>query len=449
MRRNPPSPTPSTRAGRSRFRGPVRGVVVRDHSTVGVHRDLVHGLGRHPGVVDPRVDPLVVPRAGRIVVPHDRGVGDLSIRELHAWIRLHPEEEVEAERSRRRSTVAFRLLVGRSKAVRADVRVPGSEHELPPTTHAFVGAQGRGRLPEAVRGHDDHLIGVARFRQSFRHSFRHRRRRGLHRQFGDARDHIGRQGRRAGRGRRPRSATNRRRRPRATRPPRSPRARRTRQHRDRDAPACSSPRPATPPRGYHALALPYVDLGGDALDEDPRRDLLRLGGRRRSQRFGSAARARDRRPLHPPPAAPTSSTHFGVTGHARHTGPDDDGPHVHRQRCSRARPPPSGPRTTTAVRSRPGSAPLRAAELLGLRRRSRTSGTIVVSTAWSEDVADRLLGACSTQRFPIRQMAPVDAFGGSDPASMAADNTSGFNCRNAVAAGTPHGRRTRTARRST
>ena len=29
-------------------------------------------------------------------------------------------------------------------------------------------------------------------------------------------------------------------------------------------------------------------------------------------------------------------------------------------------------------------------------------------------------------------MQPVDAYNGSDPASMTADNTSGFNCRNAV-----------------
>jgi hypothetical protein len=40
-------------------------------------------------------------------------------------------------------------------------------------------------------------------------------------------------------------------------------------------------------------------------------------------------------------------------------------------------------------------------------------------------------------RFPVRRMEPVDVFGGSDDASMAADNTSGFNCRNAVAAGPP------------
>ena len=42
------------------------------------------------------------------------------------------------------------------------------------------------------------------------------------------------------------------------------------------------------------------------------------------------------------------------------------------------------------------------------------------------------------QRFPIRRMEPVDVYGGDDDASMAADNTSGFNCRPAVADGPPH-----------
>lgn len=39
------------------------------------------------------------------------------------------------------------------------------------------------------------------------------------------------------------------------------------------------------------------------------------------------------------------------------------------------------------------------------------------------------------ERFPIRRMEPIDAFRGSDPRSMAADNTSAFNCRYAVAPG--------------
>ena len=35
-------------------------------------------------------------------------------------------------------------------------------------------------------------------------------------------------------------------------------------------------------------------------------------------------------------------------------------------------------------------------------------------------------------RFPIRRLLPVSAYHGSDDASMAADNTSAFNCRRAV-----------------
>jgi hypothetical protein len=38
-------------------------------------------------------------------------------------------------------------------------------------------------------------------------------------------------------------------------------------------------------------------------------------------------------------------------------------------------------------------------------------------------------------RFPIRRMVPVDVYGGSDRRSMAADNTSAFNCRYASAPG--------------
>jgi hypothetical protein len=38
-------------------------------------------------------------------------------------------------------------------------------------------------------------------------------------------------------------------------------------------------------------------------------------------------------------------------------------------------------------------------------------------------------------RFPIRHIEPVDVYRGSDDASMAADNTSAFNCRFAVASG--------------
>ncbi len=63
-------------------------------------------------------------------------------------------------------------------------------------------------------------------------------------------------------------------------------------------------------------------------------------------------------------------------------------------------------------------------------------GTIVVNAVVTDQVVGVFAGLF-TARFPIRAMKPVDAFGGSDPASMAADNTSGFNCRNAVATGPP------------
>jgi D-alanyl-D-alanine carboxypeptidase len=38
-------------------------------------------------------------------------------------------------------------------------------------------------------------------------------------------------------------------------------------------------------------------------------------------------------------------------------------------------------------------------------------------------------------RFPIRRMRPIDAYGGNDERSLAADNTAAFNCRYAVGPG--------------
>jgi hypothetical protein len=69
----------------------------------------------------------------------------------------------------------------------------------------------------------------------------------------------------------------------------------------------------------------------------------------------------------------------------------------------------------------------------GFDRRPHT-GSLVVNAAVVgavRSVFARLYG----ERFPIRRMSPVDAYHGSDDASMAADNTSAFNCRPAVAAG--------------
>jgi len=61
-------------------------------------------------------------------------------------------------------------------------------------------------------------------------------------------------------------------------------------------------------------------------------------------------------------------------------------------------------------------------------------GELVVNARVAREVV-AVFGALYRARFPIRQMRPIDAFHGSDDRSMAADNTSGFNCRNAVAAG--------------
>ena len=56
------------------------------------------------------------------------------------------------------------------------------------------------------------------------------------------------------------------------------------------------------------------------------------------------------------------------------------------------------------------------------------TGELVVAAAYARDVVgvfEKLYDA----RWPIRRMRTVDAYGGSDARSMAADNTSGYNCR--------------------
>ncbi|MBD0328603.1 MAG: M15 family metallopeptidase [Thermoleophilia bacterium] len=79
-----------------------------------------------------------------------------------------------------------------------------------------------------------------------------------------------------------------------------------------------------------------------------------------------------------------------------------------------------------------GPAQLRTVRLVywGFDGRRRV-GALVVHRRVAADVVSvfrRLYRA----RFPIRRMVPVAAYRGSDDASMAADNTSGFNCRRAV-----------------
>jgi hypothetical protein len=59
----------------------------------------------------------------------------------------------------------------------------------------------------------------------------------------------------------------------------------------------------------------------------------------------------------------------------------------------------------------------------------RRVGSIVVRATEARDVLS-VFRKLYAARFPIRRLRLVEAYKGSDDASMAADNTSGFNCRN-------------------
>jgi hypothetical protein len=70
---------------------------------------------------------------------------------------------------------------------------------------------------------------------------------------------------------------------------------------------------------------------------------------------------------------------------------------------------------------------------VGFDGRAHT-GELVVNRSLVEDV-ELIFHRLYSARFPIRRMRPVSAYGGNDDRSMAADNTSAFNCRYAVATG--------------
>lgn len=61
----------------------------------------------------------------------------------------------------------------------------------------------------------------------------------------------------------------------------------------------------------------------------------------------------------------------------------------------------------------------------------RHTGELVVRSSAVTDLV-KVFRSLYSQRFPIRSMRLVDEFGGSDDDSMAVDNTSAFNCRQAV-----------------
>ena len=64
------------------------------------------------------------------------------------------------------------------------------------------------------------------------------------------------------------------------------------------------------------------------------------------------------------------------------------------------------------------------------------TGSIVVNSSVVSSVVS-VFRTLFAARFPIYEMVPVDVYGGDDNAAAAADDTSGFNCRNAVAPGPP------------
>jgi hypothetical protein len=70
---------------------------------------------------------------------------------------------------------------------------------------------------------------------------------------------------------------------------------------------------------------------------------------------------------------------------------------------------------------------------VGFDGRAHT-GELVVAAAVTGDVTD-VFRRLYAVRFPIRRMRPVSFYGASDDRSAAADNTSAFNCRYAVATG--------------
>ena len=82
-----------------------------------------------------------------------------------------------------------------------------------------------------------------------------------------------------------------------------------------------------------------------------------------------------------------------------------------------------------------GPADLRAVTVryVGFDGRAHT-GRLVVNRRVAGDV-ESVFRRLYAARVPIHRMQPIARYGGSDDRSMAADNTSAFNCRYAVAPG--------------
>ncbi len=120
--------------------------------------------------------------------------------------------------------------------------------------------------------------------------------------------------------------------------------------------------------------------------------------------------------------------------------------------------PPAPPTTDAAPGFTSASAPVTAADLgaswrpgcpvgpSGLRRLTVTfhgfdgtahTGELVVATG-AVRALSRVFGSLWASGVQVRSIRPVSEFGGSDDSSMAADNTSAFNCREAVRSDNVH-----------
>lgn len=67
-------------------------------------------------------------------------------------------------------------------------------------------------------------------------------------------------------------------------------------------------------------------------------------------------------------------------------------------------------------------------------QREVRTGKLIARAGSARDIV-RVMRALYQARFPFRRMRPVDRYGGSDDASMDANNTSAFNCRKATGSG--------------
>jgi hypothetical protein len=72
----------------------------------------------------------------------------------------------------------------------------------------------------------------------------------------------------------------------------------------------------------------------------------------------------------------------------------------------------------------------------GFDRKAHTGA--LIANADAVGALTRVFARLYAARFPIHRIQPIDAYGGNDERSMAADNTSAFNCRYAVTPGPRH-----------